>query len=112
VPVVAHYETLPPGVPDEEWLRFTAENRYIALTKDERLSKNPLEIEAIFASGARVVVFSVGAANAGELGELAKVVVPKIIRSVGPRQSGCIFKVTRSGVLTEFRIRKRRRRIR
>ncbi len=106
--VVAHHEALPEGAPDEEWLRFTAEKRYIGLTKDEGLSKNPLEIEAILSSKARVVVFSVGPANASELEELAKIAVPKIIRSVGPRRAGCIFKVTRSGALTEYRVPKRR----
>lgn len=110
MPVVAHYEALPEGVPDEEWLRFTADNRFIALTKDERLSKNPLEIEAILSSGARVVIFSVGPANAGELQQLAKAVVPRILRSVGPRKRGCIFKVNRSGALTEYRVARRRRR--
>jgi len=104
VPVVAHHEIFSEGVSDEEWLSFVARKKYIGLTKDERIRVNPLAVESILASGARVVIFSVGPANASELGDLAKVVIPKIVRSVGPRKGACIFKVTRSGALTEFRI--------
>jgi hypothetical protein len=109
VPVVAHHEVFSEGVSDEEWLSFVASEKYIGLTKDERIRSNPLAVESILASGARIVIFSVGPANASELSDLAKTVIPKIVRSVDPRKGACIFRVTRSGALTEFRIPARRR---
>jgi hypothetical protein len=108
VPVVAHHEVFSEGVSDEEWLGFVARKKYIGLTKDERIRSNPLAIESILSSGARVVIFSVGPANAAELSELTTIVIPKVVRSVGPRKGPCIFKVTRSGALTEYRISARK----
>lgn len=109
VSVIAHREVFSEGISDQEWLAFVARKKYIGLTKDERIRSNPLAVESILASGARVVIFAVGAANAAELSDLAQVVIPKIIRSVDPRRGACIFKVTRSGALTEYRIPARRR---
>lgn len=110
VPVIAYHKVFSQGVSDEEWLSFVAREKYIGLTKDERIRSNPLAVESILASGARVVIFSVGPANATELTDLAKIAIPRIVRSVGPRKGSCIFKVTRSGALTEYRLPARRRR--
>lgn len=110
VPVIAHHEVFGAGVSDEEWLRFAAREGYIALTKDEKIRSNLLAIETILASRARVVIFSVGPANADELADLAQAVVPRIVRSVGPRRGACIFRVTRSGAVMEYRIPRKRRR--
>lgn len=110
VPVVAHHEVFSEGVSDEEWLSFVASKKYIGLTKDERIRSNPLAIASILASGARVVIFAVGPANAAELSDLAKIAIPRIVRSVGPRKGACIFRVTRSGALTEYRLPASKRR--
>ena len=104
VSVVAHHEVFSVGVSGEEWFSFVARKKYIGLTKDERIRSNSLAVESIVASRARVVIFSDGPANAAELSDLANIVIPKIVRSVGPRKGACIFKVTRSGALTEYRI--------
>jgi hypothetical protein len=66
VSVVAHHEVFSTGISDEEWLTFVAREKYIGLTKDERIRSNPLAVESILASRARVVIFSVGPANAAE----------------------------------------------
>ena len=45
--VMTHGEIFAPDAPDQDWLSFAGEREYIVLTKDRRIRRKPLEIEAI-----------------------------------------------------------------
>jgi hypothetical protein len=77
-PAVRLAEVLNRGVDDRTWLTYTAEKRFIALTKDKNLGRIPLSIGTVLASKARVVTFSVGTATGPELAALVSRVIPAI----------------------------------
>lgn len=100
-------DVLPRGTEDTDWLLHVAENSYVALTKDKEIGTSQLFRRAVILARARVVTFSVGQAGGEELNALVKVIVPKAIRSVGPRRGPCIFKANRLGGVGESRLTKK-----
>lgn len=106
--VVTHGEHFVADAPDQDWLSFAGERSYIVLTKDRRIRRKPLEIQAIKRAKVRAVILTVEGAKGAEIAEIILKSLPKIRRDVADREGPCIFTLTKAGSLSEVGVKKER----
>jgi predicted nuclease of predicted toxin-antitoxin system len=99
--VMTHGEIFAPDAPDQDWLSFAGERGYIVLTKDRRIRRKLLEIEAIKQARVRAVILTVKGAKGAEIAGVILKALPRIVRSVADREGPCIFTLTKAGLLSE-----------
>jgi len=58
--VEAHRDHFAHDAPDTEWLPIVSQRGWVVLTKDVRLRYNPLEVQAIAQTNARVFILTTG----------------------------------------------------
>ena len=51
--VAVHDELFASDTPDTTWIPEVSQRRWVILTKDENIARNPLELEALLYAGAR-----------------------------------------------------------
>jgi predicted nuclease of predicted toxin-antitoxin system len=88
---------------DEDWLPLTAQRGWIVLTKDENIGRNPLEIEAIKASSARVFVLSSKRLNGNQQGAAFKDALPKMKKFIQDNSAPFIAKVYVGGIVRSWK---------
>lgn len=100
-----------PGVDDKVWLPQIGERQWVLLTKDMKIRRRPLEVEAIVNSGVRAFVITATDMPHSELiGVVLKAMrrIERICHRPGP----FVFNITRMGLLSEIPTRELRRRAR
>jgi hypothetical protein len=68
---------VPYGSTDEDWLSVAGANNWIALMRDKKIRRRPLELEALRVSGVAAFVFTGGQATAKET---ADAIVPQLTK--------------------------------
>jgi len=87
--------------PDEEWLRFIGKHRMLLVTRDQKIRKRPIELEAL--KRHRVGAFFLGGKAMGRWDQIRQIIRawPGIKDAANKTQCPFAFKVNRSGSKVE-----------
>lgn len=99
-----HKNYFSPGTPDTIWIPDISQRGWIGVTLDINTRFNPLEIEAIVTSKARILQLRVGKNGTHPI--LAKNFVqtmPKIIDFLKNNPAPCLATITRPSIIFDYR---------
>jgi len=65
--ILVHDEMFAQDTPDEEWIGQVAENGLVAVTLDQRIARNPIQLHAVHVSGLRLITLLGGNVPAEKL---------------------------------------------
>ena len=82
---------------DRVWLRVVGERGWVVLTKDQRLRYRPLEIAALRASNARVLVLTAGNLRGIEIAAVFVTALPRIFTLLHSVPGPFVARVLQSG---------------
>lgn len=100
VRVEIHDDHFAPDTPDTAWLVEVGARGWVVLTKDSRIRRHPLELQALL--GANVAAFMVTATDltGADMGRLLAAAIPKLTSLVRSRARPFIATVSRQGQVT------------
>lgn len=92
-----HDDHFAPDTPDTAWLVEVGARNWVVLTKDSRIRRHPLELQALL--GANVAAFMVTATDltGADMGCLLVAAIPKLASLVRSRARPFIATVSRQG---------------
>ena len=96
--VEVHLDQFPGDAPDVDWIPEVGRRRWILITKDQNIRRNPLERAAYEAARLRGFVATGKDMKATELGALLVQCLPGMVRRVAGRSGPCLFTISRYGV--------------
>jgi hypothetical protein len=97
VGVIHHDEKFAQGTPDSDWLPVVGAERWILLTKDDRIRYRPNEREALLNSGVRAFVFTGGNMSGVEMADTIIAALPKIRRLLAKNTAAFVARITSVG---------------
>lgn len=92
-PVLRHAELFEAATPDAEWLPAITARGGFVLTQERRLHYNPLELQALRASGAGTFIFVAKGLTGAGLAECVVRALPRLRRFVGRHPRPFVAKV-------------------
>ena len=99
------------GQPDHVWIPAIAAEDYVLVTRDQRIRRNPLEIEALWNARLRTFVLTANVTRPADTVVLLLSRMPKLLR-ICQRPGPFIFSITAGGLVTELPAADLRRRAR
>jgi hypothetical protein len=98
--VEIHDDHFAPDTPDISWLVEVGARGWVVLTKDSRIRRHPLELQALI--GANVAAFMVTATDmtGADTGRLLVAAIPKLTSLARSRSRPLIATVSRQGQVT------------
>jgi hypothetical protein len=96
--VEAHDDHFPPETPDTVWISDVASRRWIILTKDDNITRNPLELDALLYSGARAFVLTTTHITGAEQAEIVVHHLARMEALARRRKSGFVARLNRTEV--------------
>jgi hypothetical protein len=98
--ITVHDDILPPDTDDREWVKHAAERGWVILSKDSRLRRNPLELEAPRNSGAAAFMLANGSLSGAQQGAAMALALPRIRTAVRRFDVAIIASVNVDGAVT------------
>lgn len=99
------------GEPDHVWLPKVGAAGWIVLTKDMRIRRRPIEVEALLRSGVQAFVITATDLPAADMIDLVLRAIRKVIR-ICARPGPFLYNITRTGAFSEVSLSTLRRRAR
>ncbi|PSB25358.1 hypothetical protein [Stenomitos frigidus] len=93
------------NTPDLEWLQVMGDRGWVALTKDEVIGTNALELKVIARAGARVFILVSGNLTRQHMADLFVEVLPKLEKFTQGNQAPFITKIYKDGRVELWRNR-------
>jgi len=93
VNIELHHDHFPPDCPDTIWIQSVSQKGWIIFTKDDRVSRNPLELQAIIQSNARVFILPYGNMTGIDMASIFVNTIEKIEKFAQGNQAPFIAKV-------------------
>jgi PIN like domain len=96
---------LPPGLPDEQWLKEIGERGWIVLMRDKAIRRRPLELQALKDGAVGAFVFTGGQATAQTT---ADAVTPKLTKMAAisiSEPKPFLYSLTLGGTLSKVALR-------
>jgi hypothetical protein len=100
--VEVHLDHFPGDMPDTEWIPEVARRRWVLVTKDQNIRRNPLERAAYETAKLRGFVATGKDMNAEELGDLLVRCLPGMVRRAAGRPGPLLFTISRGGTFTKL----------
>jgi hypothetical protein len=95
-----HCDHFDPGAPDDIWLPFIGERRWVVLTKDKRNRYNQLEKTAIRRHKVAEFYFGSGNMNGAEMATALKAALQEMKQICGREELPFIASISKSGMIT------------
>ncbi len=92
-----HVDHFAPDAPDVEWLAAVSQNKWVVLTKDEMIGRNPLEVRAIARANARVFILVSGKLTSQQMADIFVNALQRIENFVHGNQAPFIAKIYKGG---------------
>ncbi len=93
-----HGRLFAPDAPDAEWLPAVAENRWVLLTKDEKIRRRPIERQALTIPGARSFILTAGNMTGQQMADVLVRHIKRIQRIAKNEKPPLIAVVTKDNV--------------
>lgn len=94
-----HDDEFSPDAPDIEWLATAGRKGWIVLTKDERITRHPLERDTLLASGVRAFVLTAANLTGEKMAQAFVRALPRIYRLVAAIPPPFVARLNRGGVV-------------
>jgi hypothetical protein len=101
--VEVHSQHFPEGTKDIEWLPVVGENGWFALTKDENIGRNALEIEAWRKAGVGLFVFVPKDLTGAAIARIVVASLPAIYRFIEENSPPFIAKIYRDAKVEKWK---------
>lgn len=98
--VIIHDDLFDEKTPDEVWLREAGKNNWVVFTKDKRIRRHPLEMNALRSSGARVFVLTAGNLTGNQIADAFVNALPKIRGILKSTHGPFLRRISGSGKIT------------
>ena len=85
---------------DTVWLQSAGDERWVVLTKDQKLRYRPLELRALQESKARVFVLTAGNLRGTEIAAVFRTALPQIFKILNLRPGPFLARISRTGHIT------------
>ena len=95
--VERHRDHFAPGTPDIEWLPVAGANGWVVLTKDDRIRRVDLEIQALWNAGVAAFIFRGASSSGAQMAAALAGAVPGMARLVNKMARPFIGNITKSG---------------
>ncbi len=95
--VEAHVDHFPINAPDTVWLPEVSRRGWVVITKDWNLNSNPLELQAIASSDAKVFILSSGNYTGAEMATILVSALERMEKFVQGNQPPFIARIMPSG---------------
>jgi hypothetical protein len=86
-------------VEDVDWIGFAAKRGWAALSKNHRISRIPLERDALTSQGVALFAIANGTMNAAEIAGAYLVAQAEIMRTLDTRPGGGLWAVRKDGTI-------------
>jgi hypothetical protein len=104
-------EVVPSGTHDIEWLPIVGRRKWVLITKDERIRRRTVEMQAYLGAGVRGFVMTAAGEMRGiDQGALIARALPAIVRLVRKRAAPFIANITASGRIDTLDVKRYLRR--
>ena len=100
--VEVHIDHFEQNAPDTQWIPEVGRRRWVLITKDQNIRRNPLERHAYEAAQLRGFVVTGKDMSGPELAELLVRCLPGMARRVLGRRGPMLFSISRSGVFSKL----------
>lgn len=90
------------GAEDIEWLPEVGKRGWVVLTKDKRIRRRTIEINALISSGVSAFVLTAGGLTGEEMGEVFVRAHPAMLRFVKKNPPPFIATVSRKGKVSRY----------
>jgi predicted nuclease of predicted toxin-antitoxin system len=104
--VVLHEDVCADNAQDEKWLRLCGENRWIAITRDQNVYKNPLELTAIRDERASVFIITSGQVTNEQIAEILERNVEAMLKFAREHPPPMAAAVTAGGIQLRYDVSK------
>lgn len=102
VPFVAHREMFDDDTPDADWLPRVAEERWVVVTRDQRIRYRRNEVDAVRRGRLHLFALSSGNLSAAESGRLLVAAWPRIQAAVRANAPPMLWSITRGGLIRQI----------
>lgn len=97
VAVEVHDDHFPQNAPDEQWLDAVGKRGWVVLTKDGRIRRRPMELDALLGAHVAAFVLTAGRVGSAQVVSAFTAALPSMIRTVRTRTKPLIATVSGSG---------------
>lgn len=98
--VIAHDDRFAPDTPDVAWLTEAGALRWVVLTKDSRIRRHPLELDALVSAGVAAFMLTATGITGDEMAAVFVRGLPRMTQLVRTRTRPFIATVTGSGAIS------------
>lgn len=98
--VEIHDDHFAPDTPDTAWLAEVGDRGWVVLTKDSRIRRHPLELQALLAANVAVFMLTATGLTGAEMGRVLVAAIPKLTTFVRSRARPFIATISRHGQVT------------
>ena len=106
VQAIDHDSYFPDDTPDMEWITRSAEEGWVALSRNTRITKTPHELQTVYETRAYLVLI-VGQAAILELAENFVATIGRLQRYVRKQEPPCVLRLSRPAPVDETYRRRR-----
>lgn len=100
--VEVHIDHFAQNAPDTQWIPEVGRRKWILITKDQNIRRNPLERAAYQAAKLRGFVVTGKDMSGPELADLLVRCLPGMVRRVADRRGPRLFSISRGGVFSKL----------
>jgi hypothetical protein len=98
--VEIHDDHFQQDTPDTDWLTAVGARQWVVLTKDSRIRRHPLEMEALLSSGVAAFILTASGLTGREMATAIVDAMPKIERLITKQVRPFVATISRSGDVT------------
>ena len=102
IPFVAHHEEFRHDTPDARWLPRVADQRWVVVTRDQRIRYRHNEVDAVRRGRLHLFTLSSGNLSAAESGRLLVAAWPRIQAAVRENAPPMFWSITRGGLVRQI----------
>jgi hypothetical protein len=106
--VEVHDDHFAPDTPDTSWLTEVGGRGWVVLTKDSRIRRHPLELQALLAANIAAFMVTATDVTGADMGRVLADAIPKLTALVRSRARPFIATISRQGAVTIIRGGERR----
>jgi hypothetical protein len=99
VPVEIHDDHFAPDTPDTVWLAEIGARGWVVLTKDSRIRRHPLELQALLAANVAAFMLTATDLTGADMGRLLVAAIPRLTAFVRSRARPFIATISRQGLI-------------
>jgi len=97
VNVLRLQDIFPIGTPDSEWLPEVGRQRWLLVSKDDRIRRREIERRALIVAGVRAIFYEEATLTAAQMVEAFRLGLPRISRLISKLEPPFVLRLGKTG---------------